>query len=222
LACSMVSTRLFGGHHLCRFRCHAQDDLAGRLPHGLPLAAAATACHRPRPLWCVGLGGRNLSMTLRRLRLRGGRLCAAFLPRNSPMPAGIGCALRGPRCGWQAAAAQPARRMRRETPASPYPGTYPGTSRNLARACIRADRAPLAKHPGKPQHWSLNQARLSRAGVPPIAWLERHWVPARAGTTCGAMRTVLGPAGTARRVWKMFQCQSRKIDSRLGAQLAAQ
>jgi hypothetical protein len=32
LACSMVSTCLFGGHHLCRFSYRAQDDLAGRLP----------------------------------------------------------------------------------------------------------------------------------------------------------------------------------------------
>jgi hypothetical protein len=42
-----------------------------------------------------------------------------MLLNSSPMPAGIGCALRGARFGWKAAAAQPARRMRRETPASP-------------------------------------------------------------------------------------------------------
>jgi hypothetical protein len=41
------------------------------------------------------------------------------------------------------------------------------------------------------QHRSLKQVRLPRAGMPPIAWLERHWVPACAGTTCGAVRTVL-------------------------------
>lgn len=64
---------------------------------------------------------------------------------------------------------------------------------NIGRALdvMRRVAADLRADPAYAQHCSLKQVRLPRAGVPPIAWLERHSVPACAGTTCGVVRTVL-------------------------------
>jgi hypothetical protein len=138
-----------------------------------------------------GLRGFALRPRLRARGGGGGRLCAAILLKSSPMPAGIGCALRRACCGWQAAAAQPARRMRRETLASSL--AQPGLRMHPRKSRVSDETSGLVGQ--SPAVTGHAERRGDPAALFFLGWLQPRVVPigGRGNRPCCCGRARMSP-----------------------------